>query len=366
VLEPPAESIITEGGVMKLQRLTALASSIILATPLLVHADQPAFPPLDVPARAIPVPDTVSPQMQRIIAAPLPAYWKTVPKSADEWKSMRDQGAARTLKQLPGLREQFGVRVGQQSIAGVNCFILTPEAMPEVNRDRLLMHLHAGAFFLSPGESGTREAILMAGVSHMKVVSVDFRMPPDFPYPAPVDDTVAVWKELARTTNPSNMAIFGSSSGGNLTMALMERAKQEGLPLPAAIALGSPAADLTKTGDTLFTNEFVDNVWVSYSGLQEASRLLYANGRDLRDPMLSPVYGDFDGFPPTILISGTRDLFLSTAARVHRKLRQAGIEALLVVFEGQSHTQYLVDPSAPETREAFEEIASFFDKHLTR
>jgi monoterpene epsilon-lactone hydrolase len=351
---------------MKLQRLTALVLLMILATPPLVHADQLTLPPLDVPARSIPVPDTVSPQMQRLIATPLPAYWKIVPKSADEWKSLRDQGAARTMKQLPDLREQLGVRVEQQSIAGVDCFILTPEAMPEANRNRLLMHLHAGAFFLSPGESGTREAILMAGFGHMKVGSVDFRMPPDFPYPASLDDAVAVWKELARTANPANMAIFGSSSGGNLTMAVIERAKLDGLPLPAAIALGSPAADLTKTGDTLLTNEFVDNVWVSYSGLQEASRLLYANGHDLKEPMLSPVYGDFHGFPPTILTSGTRDLFLSTTVRVHRKLRQAGVDAQLVVFEGQSHTQYLLDPSAPETREAFEEIAAFFDKHLAK
>jgi acetyl esterase/lipase len=177
---------------------------------------------------------------------------------------------------------------------------------------------------------------------------------------------VAVWGKLARTVNPANLAVFGSSSGGNLSLALIERAKQEGLPLPAAIAAGSLAADLTKTGDSLFTNEFVDNVWVSYSRMQEASHLLYANGRDLKDPMLSPVYGDFHGFLPAILLSGTRDLFLSTTVRVHRRLRQAGVEAQLVVFEGQSHTQYLIDPSAPETRDAFEEIAAFFDSHLRK
>lgn len=351
---------------MRSKRLLLLLLLPFVATPMVVNAEEPKLHPLDVPARSIPVPDTVSPQMQRIIAAPLPGYWKIVPKRADEWKSMRDEGAARTLTQLPALREQFAVRVEQRTIGGVNSYVLTPESIPEANRNRLLMHLHAGAFFLSPGESGTREAILMAGFGHMKVVSVDFRMPPDFPYPASLDDTVAVWKELTRTTNPTNMAIFGSSSGGNLAFAVIERSKQEGLPLPAAVAAGSPAADLTKTGDTLFTNEFVDNVWVAYSGLQEASRLLYANGRDLKDPMLSPIYGDFHGFPPTILISGTRDLFLSTTVRVHRKLRQAGVDAQLEVFEGQSHTQYLFDPSAPETRETFEEIAAFLDTHLAK
>jgi epsilon-lactone hydrolase len=206
----------------------------------------------------------------------------------------------------------------------------------------------------------------MAGFGHMKVISIDYRMPPDFPYPAALDDAVAVWKELVKTTMPANMAIFGTSAGGNLTLAVIERAKQEGLPLPAAIAPGSPAGDLTKTGDTMFTNEFMDNVLVSYSGLAEAALLLYANGHDLKEPMLSPLHGDFHGFPPAILTSGTRDLLLSSTVLVHRKLRQAGVEAQLQVFEGQSHAEYASDPSAPETREAFEEIAAFFDKRLAK
>jgi acetyl esterase/lipase len=84
----------------------------------------------------------------------------------------------------------------------------------------------------------------------------------------------------------------------------------------------------------------------------------------MKDPLLSPVYGDLKGFPPTILTSGTRDLLLSNTVRVHRKLRQAGVEATLQVYEGMSHAHYIRDDTAPETREVFEEISSFFDKHL--
>src|SRR5215470_9055787 len=91
---------------------------------------------------------------------------------------------------------------------------------------------------------------------------------------------------------------------------------------------------------------------------------LYANGHDLKDPLLSPVYGDMHGFPPTILTTGTRDLLLSNTVRVHRKLREVGVEAVLQVFEGQSHAQYLRDVNAPETKDAFGEIARFLDKHL--
>lgn len=105
---------------------------------------------------------------------------------------------------------------------------------------------------------------------------------------------------------------------------------------------------------------------VSWKGWLGKAALLYANGHDLKDPLLSPVYGDFDDFPPTILTSGTRDLFLSNTVRVHRKLRQAGVEAVLQVFEGQSHAQYQADPFEPETIDYHSEVARFFDDHLMR
>jgi monoterpene epsilon-lactone hydrolase len=165
--------------------------------------------------------------MQRIIAGPLPDYWRIVPKSADEWRRLRDEAAARTLKLLPELRERFGIRTERQTIAGVDCYVLTSESIPEGNQNRLLMHLHGGYFVFNPGEAGTREGILMAGFGHFKVVSVDYRQPPDFPYPAGLDDALAVWKELVKTTKPTNVAVFGASAGGNLTLALVEGAKQE-------------------------------------------------------------------------------------------------------------------------------------------
>ena len=84
----------------------------------------------------------------------------------------------------------------------------------------------------------------------------------------------------------------------------------------------------------------------------------------MKDPYLSPIYGDFHGFPPTILTTGTRDLFLSNTIRTHRELRRAGVEADLNVYEGQSHAQFDDDPDAPETKEAISEIANFFEKHL--
>src|SRR6266404_5452127 len=233
-------------------------------------------------------------------------------------------------------------------------------------RDCILLHLHGGVRVFNPGESGTREAILMAGFAGYKVISVDYRMPPDFPFPAALDDAIAVYRELLKATKPKNIGVFGTSAGGSLVLTTMLRAKMENLPMPGAIAPSTPTADLTKTGDSLFTNEMIDNVLVSQAGFVRATRTLYASGHDLKDPLVSPVYGDMHGFPPTILTSGTRDLYLSNTVRVHRKLRAAGVEASLQIFEGQSHGQYNRDITAPETKDYNEEIARFFDLHLGR
>ncbi len=319
-----------------------------------------------VPARDILVPTTVSPQMAAIIGQPYNPNWSVVPKTSAEWKAIIDKAAADAVRALPALREAMGVTVQASQIAGVKVYIVTPKTIAPQNRNRLLVHIHGGAYVLSPGEAGTNEAIKLAGAGGFKVISVDYRMPPDAPYPAALDDVMAVYKSVLKTTNAKNIGVFGTSTGGGLTLAMVLRAKMEGLLLPGAIAPGTPWSDMTKTGDSYFTNEMVDNVLVSDDGFLHAAALLYANGHDLKDPMLSPVYGDLRGFPPTILTSGTRDLFLSNTVRVHRKLRAAGVEAVLQVFEGQSHAQYYRDITAPETKDYHGELTRFFDAHLKR
>ena len=278
---------------------------------------------------------------------------------------MNDEAAV-VLKRLPRLREELGVTIEPATVGGVKAFILTPRLVASANQNRILINLHGGGRVLYPGESGTREATLMAAFNGYKVISVDYRMPPDFPFPAALDDAIGAYREVLKTTKPENIGIFGTSAGGALIAATLLRAKMEGLPMPGAIALGTPTVDLTKTSDSLFTNEGVDNSFSTYEGFIRATTTLYANGRDLKDPLISPIYGDVRGFPPTILTSGTRDLYLSNAVRMHRKLRAAGVEAVLQVWEGQSHAQYSADITAPETKEYHDEIARFFDLHLGR
>ncbi len=344
---------------MRIRIIFGLAVIVVLAI-----AQTPKPGPREMAARTIPVPTTVSPQIQQLIAAPISPTWNVFPKTNEGWKQLAKEAADATVKTLPALRQELHVKVEPRTIDGVKAYMVTPESIPPENRNRLLVHVHGGCYVNGAGEAATGEAIMLAGFGHFKVISVDYRTPPDFPYPAALDDAITVWKAAQKMANPKNMAIFGSSAGGALTLSMVLRAKQDRLPLPAAIAPGTPMSDLTNAGDSFRTNAMLDNVLVAPDASCDKRAALYAKGHDLKDPMLSPVYGDMHGFPPTILTTGTRDLLLSSTVRVHRKLRQAGVEASLQVFEGMAHGQYGRDVKAPETREAFEEIARFFDKHL--
>ncbi len=331
-----------------------------------VPDDPGAAPGLEVAARRLPVPDTVSPQMRQLIAAPPRAGWDRRPKTGEEWKAVAEAGAAVTRRALPGLLDRMKVSVEKTDTLGARAFRVTPQTIRPEHRNRVLIHMHGGCYVMNPGEAGLTEAVLMAGLCGFSVVSVDYRMPPEAYFPAALDDGMAVYRNLLALHPAANLAIFGTSAGGALTLSMVIRAKQLGLALPAAIASGTPMSDVTKVGDTFYTNEGVDNVLVSRDGFCDAGATVYAAGHDMKDPLISPVYGDMSGFPPTILTSGTRDLLLSNTVRVHRKLRQAGVEAMLQVFEGQSHAHYLRDDSAPETHEAFAEIGGFFDRHMGR
>lgn len=316
-----------------------------------------------VPPRTLTTPTTVSPQLQAQIGAPLAEGWNVVPSTSAGWRALAARSAAQVAPALPGIIAGFDLKVVPGRIAGVPVFRISPAEVAPRNHRRILLHLHGGGYVLYPGEAGAGEGMDMAGYGEYEVISVDYRMPPDHPFPAALQDALKVYRALLRHHHAKRIGVFGASAGGGLTLALMLRARAAGLPLPGAIAPGTPWVDLTGDGDSLKTNEYVDNVLVSNSGWIGAAAQLYAAGRSLRNPYISPIYADFRGLPPAILTSGTRDLLLSQTVRTHRKLRQAGGTASLQVFEGMSHAQFL-QPFVPETEEAFGEISEFFDTHL--
>jgi acetyl esterase/lipase len=220
------------------------------------------------------------------------------------------------------------------------------------------LDIHGGALIMGGGEACRLMGCAMAAVTGMIHWAVDYRMPPLHPYPAALDDCLAVYRALLDRREPLDIFVGGASAGGNLAAALMARAKDEGLPLPAGLVLMSPEVDLTESGDSFTTNLGVDNVL----GLLMQTNLLYANGHNLRDPYLSPLFADVVGFPPTFLQAGTRDLFLSNTVQMHRKLRDAGVDAELHVWEAMPHGGF---GGAPEDLEVRIELRRFLDRLRT-
>src|SRR5260370_28410244 len=168
----------------------------------------------EAPARSVPVPDTVSPQMQKIIGAPLPPTWNVIPNTADEWRAQVNAAAAAAAATLPALREQLHVKVEPQVIDGVKTFAVTPERIPIQNRNRLLIHVHGGCYVSNPGESGTGEAILMAGLGGFQVISGQYPMPPDPPYPAALHAPMTGWNAAGKMGGPQTRGSFCTSPAG--------------------------------------------------------------------------------------------------------------------------------------------------------
>jgi monoterpene epsilon-lactone hydrolase len=354
-------------------RAKVLCSRLALIVPLIACTSNVTVlaqggPSRTIPSRIIPVPGTVSPELQRLLTQP-PGPSAPPPKTIEEWKAIAEDPAsvdAAAAERLEKLGSQFGVTVVPQKMSGVGCYVVTPKVVQPKNRDRILLSLHPGGFIRgAAGRYGTEWAIKIASVTGYKVIVVDYRLLPDHPFPAAIDDAMAVWKYVITSTKPSNVAVIGASVGAGMAMSLVQRAKSEGLPLPGVVvSISAAAADLSKTGDSNYTNDGVDGN-ASYDGFWEAVWKLYANGRHLKDPLVSPLYGDFKGFPPTFLVTGTRDLYLSDTVRVHRRLLQAGASTQLVVVESLPHTAMIM-MDLPEVAETYSYVAQFIDAHLGR
>jgi acetyl esterase/lipase len=307
----------------------------------------------------------VSERLREEIAEP-PAPIPVFPKTPEEWKVLQASDSAPDVSEyIQQLATKFGVTIASQIISGVHCFIVSPIDVNARNRKRALIGLHAGGWVFSAGESGLAEAIVVAGLTGIRAIAVDYRLLPQYSFPAAIDDAMNVFKDISHNTDPANIGVFGSSVGGGMTLSLVQRARREGMPLPGAILVSSPVSDLSKTSDSYYSNDGVDNV-TRYDGFWESVFKLYAQGINLKDPRVSPVYGDFSGFPPTALVTGTRDLYLSNTVRVHQKLLNTHVPTELYVEEGESHMGFLsaILDDTQEGRELYAHLVRFFDSHL--
>jgi acetyl esterase/lipase len=263
------------------------------------------------------------------------------------------------MNRYSAFAELFPANIVQHQLAAAPLYEITSRAASTFNENRAILYVHGGAFVVGGGPLAATTALPLAARANCKVYATDYRMPPRHPFPAALDDALDAYRYLLDRFKPENIAVHGVSAGGGLAASLLLKARDLGFPLPAAAVLVTPEADLTESGDTFETNQIIDVV------LQQRltdSIALYAGDHDLKDPYLSPIFADFSsGFPPTQLISGTRDLFLSNTVILHRALRRAGIEAELHVFEAMPHGGF---HGAPEDIESLVEQMRFIDAYL--
>ena len=316
---------------------------------------------ISIEARAIPLPSTISAQARAHMTMmsaprPLPVYPPAQDKEA--WrKYIANQ--AEMMKSLMASRQSMPTGpVETVRMGGVTVYSARPKTLEPGREDHAFMDVHGGALVFGGGES----CRLMAGVTAerygVSVYSVDYRMPPDHPYPAAIDDCLAVYRSLLKSYPATKIVVGGSSAGGNLAAATVLRSRDVGLPLPSGVVLFTPMSDLTEAGDTFETLRDLDVVL--RRRLYECGEL-YADGKDLKLPYISPNFADFtSGFPRTFLQSGTRDLFLSNTVILHRALRQAGVDAELHVWEAMPHGGF--GGQSAEDRDITLEVGRFLDK----
>jgi acetyl esterase/lipase len=258
------------------RRIVVVAASQIAAA--VAFAQSAPLAPREVPAKTIPVPNTVSPELQQIIAQPLRTAWNTPPTTPEGWKQLAESLRAAAAPNVEAMRERLKVKVEPGTMAGVKVYTVTPEKVLPENRDRMLVQIHGGCYVLNPGVAALPEAMLIAAIGGYRVIAVDYRMPPEAYFPAALDDSMAVYKEVISKTDPKRVGLIGTSAGGALVLEMGLRAKQLGLPMPGAIASGTPMSDSTKTGDTFYTNAMLDNVLVSTEGFCDAAAGLLRQG----------------------------------------------------------------------------------------
>jgi epsilon-lactone hydrolase len=309
--------------------------------------------------RVVPLPQTISPEAQAYLSQPI-----VDPPPGETLAAKRARTDAYHHKDAQAYLALYPVKIAESSIAGVPVHIFTPvDAMPAENADRVIINLQGGGFTTDSGS--LTESIPIANLTKTKVVAVLYRLAPEHPFPAAVDDTVAVYKELLKTYQPRHIAIYGASAGAILTAETAVKLKQLGLPLPAALGIFTVSGDLSRAGDT--------QAMYSVTGLAgrmsvpkpDGRWLLdYAGSTDAKDPVLSPLFADLHGMPPTLFLTSTRDMLLSGTTILHRAFLRAGVDAQLVVFEALNHG-FWYDAALPESREADEIMAGFFDKQLS-
>jgi monoterpene epsilon-lactone hydrolase len=226
---------------------------------------------------------------------------------------------------------------------------------------RVILYLHGGGHILGSAQTNLGSAIRVHKASGIPVLSVEYRLAPEHPFPADLNDAVAAYRWLLdQGYEGGEIGVYGDSAGGGLSLGLGLVAREQHLPMPAAIAVLSPLLDVNRVGDTRVTLANIDPVIRSAIGGRYG---MYVGDADPRNPLLSPVYADYSDFPPLLIQVGTRERLLSDSIRLARQARNHGVDVELDVWDGMWHV-WQDTPGVPEAEQACRELAGFFTRNL--
>ena len=343
----------------------AVFSLVALSICGLARADSPVDAQLNttIPSYTVPYSQFASPESRKMFELML-KYGREAPpfgKSFDESRAYYDKVNTDRAHRMEAL---YPVEIADRKIGGVPTQVVTPkQGVADAQKHRVLINLHGGAFLWGAGSGGLVEAIPVASVGRIKVVTVDYREGPENRFPAASEDVAAVYNALLKDYPARNIGIYGCSAGGILTGEAVAWFIAKKIPLPGAI--GTFCSSVSEFGgDSAWTTPVLTGD-AAPKAIMKLSDLPYFAGAKIDDPLVVPAASAkvLAQFPPTLLISGTRDFAMSTVVHSEYLLSKAGVHTEMHIWDGMWHS-FFSDPEMPESREAYAMMARFFDRHL--
>ncbi len=284
--------------------------------------------------------------------------------------NLKDSGSLDLLNTLYDLMNMLGLGTqapaGVQTLAvdagGVPCLWIVPDQ--EADPDRVVLYHHGGGYVTGSPEGYTPMLGHLALASGVRVLATDYRLAPAHPFPAALEDAAAAYRWLlAEGYAPEQIAIAGDSAGGGLTVAALVSLRDAGDPLPAAAVLLSAWTDLAGTGATIITLAEADAFLTWENGLKTHAQE-YAGSEAVTHPLISPLYADLGGLPPVLIMAGSHEILLSDSTRLARRMRAAGVDVTLEVWDGMVHVWPLFTGAMPEAQQALEEMSVFIQRRF--
>jgi acetyl esterase/lipase len=271
----------------------------------------------------------------------------------------KDINKTRELWNLQGKRLELpkDIDLSRETMGDVECEWICPK---NYKGRKILVYLHGGGYVLGSLLTARSFASSLAKYTGERVLSVGYRLAPEYPFPAALEDSLSVFHELLKKGFMANdIILIGDSAGGGLSLASALALKDIGEPLPGAVICLSPWTDLAATGESNRKNAKLDPIFGSGAGVIKAE--LYAGSESLYHPFVSPLYGEYDNFPPLLIHVGTEEVILDDSLRVAEKAAEAGAHVTLKIWKGMWHVFTAMDRMLPEARQSLKEIADFIN-----